>query len=846
MADTLLKTGETRERIYTASAGQTDFAVPFHYDNADAMAVTVTDGAGAVTSPAFTMVPSGDYGTENTPGILRLAEALAGGERVEVYGVTPLGRITSLTESQGTPSTKLNREYSNLTKQVQEIAQRLTRGVLARRGETLPDLPAKSALLGKIFWLAASGLTWETLDADTLGEVAEDLALGDASVLRRVFARLADIETLADIDVQLAALGPIAAQLAALAAALPLSVFTDVLPRAARTSLPTVRNDGSALQPGDEIYRSDIDQPMRYYGDGFRVTGFMDTKELTNFVPESARSAVFAGSVDVSPYLQALHDALGAGGRGILPGGTIRLYNPVTFTADGFALQGGGRASAIRQDYADGPVIVLGLSDGSATLTQDMKILDAIIIRNSGDHPFFDIKKVRNVLMRGLQGSGLYSIANWGEAGLTAALNLAFENCQLTMAATHDHAIKVLNALGGLRMSGCGMEGFHTTSPKHFFHLDDLSTAVPRFDGVQITGGNLKGWQRSFSAVDRRLTNMEASGARFDEQGEAAIYLETTTSAPSAANAGFENIVLSGCVNGAGNLDNHSFLKVRANNATSGCGAIEMTGCQSDRATTPPIDIETHISNGAKVAAVQITGFMAKDVRMPDDLTSLLRFKNNVQGLQVNGVLSQSGSSVSTDPLHLVELDLLATVPAKDISVRGVQGDIASGGSLIRDPLGKNRAINDKVGVWQRLGSSSAAIPHTGTTSQTTLATIPVPAGAMGPKGKLRITALWSVTNSANNKTLRAFLGATTLHAVNYTTVATVGFVKEVQNRNNQAAQVASPAGDLNIGTSTTSAVITATEDTATAKNVTLTAQLANSGETITLESYLVEVLYAD
>ena len=159
MSDIILKENETRERIYTASAGQTDFAVPFWYEGADEMGVTVTTAAGVTSQPAFTMVPAGKYGTENQPGILRLDVPLTGGERVEVYGVTPLGRVTSLSANSGNPSAKLNEEYSNLQKQIQELGRTLSRSLLARRGESLPVLPAKSAIAGKIAYLnpAATG-----------------------------------------------------------------------------------------------------------------------------------------------------------------------------------------------------------------------------------------------------------------------------------------------------------------------------------------------------------------------------------------------------------------------------------------------------------------------------------------------------------------------------------------------------------------------------------------------------------------------------------------------------------------------------------------------------------------
>lgn len=217
MADIILKTNETRERIYTATAAQTDFSVPFRYESADEMGVTVVDADGVSTEPDFVMVPSGAYGTEDQPGILRLTAPLEGGERVEVYGVTPRGRVTSLAASQGNPSGKLNQEYSNLQKQVQEITTVLARALRARRGEALPVLPPKSSLAGMILWLNEAMTSWELLPAAGLSAIAADLA-SPLSVLNAVAAKLDAVEQVADVDVEVAALGPYAA---ALAAALP-------------------------------------------------------------------------------------------------------------------------------------------------------------------------------------------------------------------------------------------------------------------------------------------------------------------------------------------------------------------------------------------------------------------------------------------------------------------------------------------------------------------------------------------------------------------------------------------------------------------------------------------------
>lgn len=138
---------------------------------------------------------------------------------------------------------------------------------------------------------------------------------------------------------------------------------------------------------------------------------------------------------------------------------------------------------------------------------------------------------------------------------------------------------------------------------------------------------------------------------------------------------------------------------------------------------------------------------------------------------------------------------------------------------------------------------SAVAVPHTGTTNETTLATIAIPAGAMGVSGALRVITVWSYTNSANNKTFRARLGGSTFATAVVTTTASSSSLWEVWNRNAANSQVSNGSGaGAGLGASG-NATVTLAVDTSVAQNLTITAQLASAGETITLEAYTVEIL---
>lgn len=145
------------------------------------------------------------------------------------------------------------------------------------------------------------------------------------------------------------------------------------------------------------------------------------------------------------------------------------------------------------------------------------------------------------------------------------------------------------------------------------------------------------------------------------------------------------------------------------------------------------------------------------------------------------------------------------------------------------------------LGTWRVLAQSSVAAAHTGNTTETTLASVVIPAGAMGPNGRVRITSLWSATNSANNKTMRHKFGGTNYSAQNMAAQQGWRHESEIGNRGAAASQVGNTS---NVFGSLAGAPITSAADTTSAVTVLVTGQLANAADTITLESYRVEVLY--
>jgi hypothetical protein len=137
---------------------------------------------------------------------------------------------------------------------------------------------------------------------------------------------------------------------------------------------------------------------------------------------------------------------------------------------------------------------------------------------------------------------------------------------------------------------------------------------------------------------------------------------------------------------------------------------------------------------------------------------------------------------------------------------------------------------------------SAVAASITGTLTATTLATVTIPAGQIGPNGQVAVEVLWSYTNSANNKTLTVRFGGQSIQTYVVTTTANSRSSHRVSNRNNAASQTAFNAFTTGgFGTSAT-ALLALTVNTAQAVDIVFEAQLSNTGETITLESYQVVV----
>jgi hypothetical protein len=138
--------------------------------------------------------------------------------------------------------------------------------------------------------------------------------------------------------------------------------------------------------------------------------------------------------------------------------------------------------------------------------------------------------------------------------------------------------------------------------------------------------------------------------------------------------------------------------------------------------------------------------------------------------------------------------------------------------------------------IWQSAVPSS----HTGDLVETTLATVTIPANALGANG--RVAIVFGVTQTSS-QTLKLKLGGTTLF-----TVATAATTYELNGGiANRGAANSQRFDFIQVGVSNASVtgqLGTAAIDTTASVDITITGTLTNAANSITLESYQVILYY--
>jgi len=118
----------------------------------------------------------------------------------------------------------------------------------------------------------------------------------------------------------------------------------------------------------------------------------------------------------------------------------------------------------------------------------------------------------------------------------------------------------------------------------------------------------------------------------------------------------------------------------------------------------------------------------------------------------------------------------------------------------------------------------------------------------MGANGMLRIWTLWTMTSSANSKTMKTHFGGVGgpayMNLSGFASTSAFQGVTMIRNRNSQSSQIGYTPGASSGLSSNASSNLTSSQDTSTSQDIVITGQKASSGETLTLEAYTVELYY--
>jgi len=144
------------------------------------------------------------------------------------------------------------------------------------------------------------------------------------------------------------------------------------------------------------------------------------------------------------------------------------------------------------------------------------------------------------------------------------------------------------------------------------------------------------------------------------------------------------------------------------------------------------------------------------------------------------------------------------------------------------------------------LAQSNTAASHTGSTVETVLATVTLPANTLSANGSLRVTPLFSKSGTAGTAQVKVRFGGTsgTLylnHSVSATTTLDQSGPIYIRANNATNAQKGFPATNIAQQGAVTNAMVTSAEDTTANVDIVFSAQLGNAADTVSLEGYTIE-----
>lgn len=139
---------------------------------------------------------------------------------------------------------------------------------------------------------------------------------------------------------------------------------------------------------------------------------------------------------------------------------------------------------------------------------------------------------------------------------------------------------------------------------------------------------------------------------------------------------------------------------------------------------------------------------------------------------------------------------------------------------------------------------SLVGIPHTGTTAATQLLSITIPGNTLGPNGMGRLWLRTSETNNTNVKTLIVRMSGTAFYQAGIASSTGRDVLLHFGNRGAIGSQLLGFTGVSNPFGHGAGTLITSSFNTETDQTIQVIAQLANAGDTFTIEGHQLEIFY--
>lgn len=365
----------------------------------------------------------------------------------------------------------------------------------------------------------------------------------------------------------------------------------------------------------------------------------------------------------------------------------------------------------------------------------------------------------------------------------TKASSLGIENCYFSAAAGNAVTIENQNNVdsGDSHISGCTFSG-GAAGTTSIYHVSS--------GGLRVTNNKILGaayGYRMVLASGAATGVLVISGNSFENQTAAAIAAATL-----GGGATYAGIVI------CGNHINNSPTPISFDDATAFLSRIRITGN----------DITLSSAGTVGITITNASDFL-------------------VEGNSITGTGgTPTGVSVGTSCT-------LGKVGVNKYTALTTNLDISSSAVSVEGP------------PPVLLASSGTPVAGAADTNENALATINIPAKQLGKHGSVRVRANFTVTNSANNKTIRvrySAIGGTAMFSTVMTTTGKLVLDFVMRNAGATNSQLAHAVAVTDAPAVLAPADVTAAVDTTAGTTLVITGQKASAGETIQLQGYTCEL----